>query len=99
LPPSLPSFPTRRSSDLVHLLVQNQMLRFAPVQPDRTLQTYLSAPSQATLNSLPYFLAGNTDTGFYLGGAAGNSSGAQRNPILGPDRKSTRLNSSHDQIS
>ena len=68
----------------VHLLVQNQMLRFAPVQPDRTLQTYLSAPSQATLNSLPYFLAGNTDTGFYLGGAAGNSSGAQRNPILGP---------------
>src|SRR5262249_19961568 len=68
----------------VHLLVQNQMLRFAPVQEDRSLQTYLSAPSQATLNSLRYFLAGNTDTGFYLGCAGGSSPRAQRNPILGP---------------
>src|SRR5207249_8251136 len=68
----------------VHLLVQNQMFRAAPVQPDRSLPTYLSAPSQATLNSLPYFLAGSSSSGFYLGGVGVNSAAAARNPVLGP---------------
>ena len=41
----------------VHLLVQNQMDRVAPVTADRNLPTYLQMPSQAQLNSLPLTLA------------------------------------------
>ena len=40
----------------VHLLVQNQMGRVAPVTPSRFLPTYLQAPSQATLDALPLTL-------------------------------------------
>jgi hypothetical protein len=57
----------------VHLLVQNQMLRVAPVQPDRSLPTYLNRPSQAALNALPLTLE-----------QLQNNITAVRNPILGP---------------
>src|SRR5207247_10687773 len=57
----------------VHLLVQNQMFRFAPVQPGHSLSTYLTAPSQATLDALPLTLA-----------QLQNNLTAARNPVLGP---------------
>jgi carboxypeptidase family protein len=54
----------------VHLLVQNQMFRFAPAQPNRTLPTYLSQPTQAALDASTLSLA--------------NLQAISRNPILGP---------------
>src|SRR5262249_26867955 len=57
----------------VHLLVQNQMLRVPPAQPDHSLPTYLSRPSQATLDALPLTLA-----------QLQANNAAVRNPILGP---------------
>ena len=57
----------------VHLLVQNRMFRFPVVTPSRSLPTYFSAPSQATLDALPLTLAQ------LQAGAA-----AIQNPILGP---------------
>jgi len=39
------------------LPVQTRLNRTTPVTPDRYLPTYLTAPSQATLDSLPYTLA------------------------------------------
>jgi hypothetical protein len=54
----------------VHLLVQNQMGRVAPVTPTRFLPTYLQAPSQATLDALPLTLA--------------QLKAIPNNPILGP---------------
>jgi hypothetical protein len=54
----------------VHLLVQNQMFRVAPVQSDHSLPTYLSQPTQATLDSLPLTLA--------------QLQAANKNPVLGP---------------
>jgi hypothetical protein len=54
----------------VHLLVQNQMFRFAPVQPNRTLPTFLSRPTQAELNAAPLTLA--------------NLRAIDPNPVLGP---------------
>ena len=54
----------------VHLLVQNRMFRFAKVTKDRSLPTYLSAPSQATLNALPLTLA--------------QIQAINNNPVLGP---------------
>src|SRR5207302_5347843 len=64
----------------VHLLVQNQMLRFAAATPAHALQTYLTRPSQATLDALPYFLAGPAN-GRYVGGVpACNSAAYARSP-------------------
>jgi hypothetical protein len=57
----------------VHLLVQNQMFRFAPVQPNNSLPTYLTRPSQAALDALPLTLQQLQST-----------AGAVRNPVLGP---------------
>jgi hypothetical protein len=54
----------------VHLLVQNQMGRVSRVTPTRFLPTYLQAPSQATLDSLPLTLA--------------NLRSTSNNPFLGP---------------
>lgn len=54
----------------VHLLVQNQMDRVAPVTADRNLPTYLQMPSQAQLDSLPLTLAALQKI--------------PNNPILGP---------------
>ena len=54
----------------VHLLVQNQMLRVAPVQPNRTLPTFLSAPSQSIVNASTLTLA--------------DLQAIDNNPILGP---------------
>jgi hypothetical protein len=69
----------------VHLLVQNQLDRFSPVQPNQSLPTYLSQPTQATLDSLHYFLAGTNSASYYIGGVPGvTSASAARNPVLGP---------------
>ena len=54
----------------VHLLVQNRMFRLPKVTSDRNLPTYLSAPSQSTLNALPWTLA--------------QIQAFSNNPILGP---------------
>ena len=54
----------------VHLLAQNRMFRVPKVTPDRYLPTYLSAPSQATLNALPWTLP--------------QIQAISNNPILGP---------------
>ena len=40
----------------VHLLEQTELNRNAVVTPDLYLPTYITAPSQATLNSLPVTL-------------------------------------------
>ena len=61
----------------VHLLVQNQMFRFAPVTAERSLPTYLQAPSQAALDRLPLTLA-----------ALQSING---NPILGPYGFTSRI--------
>jgi hypothetical protein len=60
----------------VHLLVQNQMLRYPEVTPTSFLPTYLSAPSQATLDSLPLTLAQLKPGGKLIP--------AVNNPVLGP---------------
>ena len=57
----------------VHLLVQNQMFRVAPVQPDHSLPTYVTRPSQAALDALPLTLA-----------QVSANNAAVRNPVLGP---------------
>ena len=41
----------------VHLLVQEQINKVAKVTPDRYLPTYLQAPSQSTLDGLPWTLS------------------------------------------
>jgi hypothetical protein len=41
----------------VHLIVQNRLNRQNKVTPDRSLPTYLQAPSQGQLDSLPWTLA------------------------------------------
>ncbi len=58
------------------LPVQTRLNRTTPVTPDRYLPTYLTAPSQATLDSLPYTLAGLQALGNTLPawGAAGFTS-------------------------
>ncbi len=42
----------------VHLITQSRINQLSVVNPSRYLPTYLQAPSQATLNSLPLTLAG-----------------------------------------
>ena len=54
----------------VHLLVQNRMGRVPKVTPTRFLPTYLQAPSQATLDALPFTLA--------------QLKAIPNNPVLGP---------------
>ena len=54
----------------VHLLVQNQLDRYAAVTPTSYLPTYLAAPSQATLDSLPLTLS--------------QLQAVSHNPVLGP---------------
>src|SRR5206468_10520662 len=77
-PRALPSFPTRRSSDLIP---------DAPPRPSRevghqTLRPRCCTPREAVVTSIG-------ESGHRLTGGA----------ATGSDRKSTRLNSSHDQIS
>jgi hypothetical protein len=57
----------------VHLLVQNQMFRFAQATANQSLPTYLTAPSQAALNASTLTLE-QMQTNIT----------AKRNPILGP---------------
>jgi hypothetical protein len=54
----------------VHLLVQQQINKVAPVQPNHSLPTFLQQPSQAELDALPLTLA--------------QLSAESNNPIYGP---------------
>src|SRR5206468_9291658 len=87
-PHALPSFPTRRSSDLMPghaIFVKRDRRVFAHVHPSG------SAPMAAMEIAMP-------------SGPSHSHSGDRLPPTVSfpygfPDRKSTRLNSSHDQIS
>src|SRR5206468_7707202 len=92
-PLALPSFPTRRSSDLTGFWYWTVTVSFAGLT--QTWSFFLpSSPSTTDLYSTANTPAGGAGSGF-------------TNPMTavgdlidgGTDRKSTRLNSSHDQIS
>jgi hypothetical protein len=61
----------------VHMLVQNQFDRIAPVQPGHSLPTYLQAPTQTTLDALPLTLAQLQAQG--------------SNPIMGPNGFTSKI--------
>src|SRR5206468_13114466 len=95
-PPALHSFPTRRSSDLLPELLSRlridglQVAFQRPIERDVTGRHERSAPGGELLLVAPHDLAVRgvpSDKGAHV------SAGARE------DRKSTRLNSSHDQIS
>src|SRR5204863_7601477 len=83
-PPALPSFPTRRSSDLVANLVRVEHARDGlrdPPEPDPALEEQLHRHLVRRIER----------------GRGGPARRGRRAPE--PDRKSTRLNSSHVEIS
>src|SRR5206468_11907311 len=88
---ALHSFPTRRSSDLIPAVVfpylADAAYYAAPAAPD--LQSARSTIGQAR-KFAPYEAAYAIEAGNYALNLDENGN---------PDRKSTRLNSSHDQIS
>src|SRR5205085_9354537 len=93
----LPSFATRRSSDLgIQLSARSYRDSWVPDRP--------FGPSGMTTNELckPLAFAEDDNLGRH---AAGGDIGGRRRATLSPagfsdpDRKSTRLNSSHSQIS
>src|SRR5206468_10732943 len=89
-PPYLPSFPTRRSSDLYSPAA---FRTFSCRRDDTKNRARLRNASNSGLTSWmsPFFLACSSTP----------STPVTRSPALSAalDRKSTRLNSSHDQIS
>src|SRR5206468_11858462 len=94
-PRDLHSFPTRRSSDL----------RGQPVEPElnRVLAIYLQKDPVADGPALRTYVSaikGMVEAGSSSADVAGYLRHAERElGIVDQDRKSTRLNSSHDQIS
>src|SRR5206468_7573973 len=93
-PPDLPSFPTRRSSDLSGHVREPGAPCETRARADRIGSRGIvrvviahGYPSWAALYTTPFFMTRLTRSR-----AAMSFSGS-------PDRKSTRLNSSHDQIS
>src|SRR5205085_12386094 len=91
----LPSFPTRRSSDLAPLVIDS-------TEPDVLKAALETCPGRAVINSI------NMETGRQrienvLPMALEHGSAVVALTIdeigMGKDRKSTRLNSSHSQIS
>src|SRR5206468_8037731 len=98
-PPVLPSFPTRRSSDLELLtdrangfLVTRQDFKF-------DLNAYLAAHPSAPVRTLEEVLASGTPPSRRTCVTLRPSHPATPRSTWAQDRKSTRLNSSHDQIS
>src|SRR5205085_4389309 len=92
-PLDLPSFPTRRSSDLMQVVVAMLAFEFG----------YLSLNWRPPSASAPRFfskhslIVSDVAAAWLTVGAIGLS--LLGIVIWGPDRKSTRLNSSHSQIS
>src|SRR5206468_10584001 len=91
--PFLPSFPTRRSSDLWQCLADDGLdisyETFRKALQRIRKKARISAPLRGKSLELPGLCAQET------------ADGVARDPLanLKRDRKSTRLNSSHDQIS
>src|SRR5206468_10345256 len=89
-PPDLHSFPTRRSSDL---------------RQRQTVKVFAEMSREETVGAVALDLRGNVAAGASTGGIAYMLPGRVGDtPLIGcgvyaEDRKSTRLNSSHDQIS
>src|SRR5206468_12942720 len=87
-PPHLPSFPTRRSSDLLAMQARQQQMNW-----------------ETWAEGLPPLGMGiGVNTGTVIAGTFGGGGRLEYTVMgdavnLAQDRKSTRLNSSHDQIS
>src|SRR5206468_11474882 len=96
---SLHSFPTRRSSDLVHVSIKGEpllALHGVSFQVEDNEFFSIVGPSGCGKTTLLNLLAGfemPTRGELLVGGQTIREPGWER------DRKSTRLNSSHDQIS
>src|SRR5206468_12879634 len=93
-----PSFPTRRSSDLTAHCFFNDIGR----TPHTDILFYTEIGRQASLAVSHAFLDVSTDDVFIFEGseaAVAPAAWTRSRPSVGEDRKSTRLNSSHDQIS
>src|SRR5207302_8725274 len=98
-PRNLPSFPTRRSSDLIPKLDTLQLAWFdhwlkgvgngIESFPD---ETWFQGANRWLAGSYPQ---GSTPRALYLGGSP---SGSGAGSLYDGDRKSTRLNSSHVKI-
>src|SRR5206468_12568758 len=87
----LHSFPTRRSSDLA-TTIYAPVWSFTLCNIDNYHQTNLDCPAWT-------FTSASTGAATFLCAFIGNFSRPCWTVVSGRDRKSTRLNSSHDQIS
>src|SRR5207249_7791831 len=81
-----PSFPTRRSSDLLYFVVKSSTAR--PTERDISFTEMLSAVDQGKVSEVVIH-----------GGDARSGADVRGKYKDNPDRKSTRLNSSHVSIS
>src|SRR5206468_12092171 len=90
-PLRLPSFPTRRSSDLSALRRRHPVLMQTPLdfQPQADREIAMDAGDSPDITFL-------LNAGQVKGGGLASEEAL---PLIYEDRKSTRLNSSHDQIS
>src|SRR5205814_10688919 len=95
--PLLPSFPTRRSSDLFEL--GGQLRRAAFSVPVNIVEGFAHSAGRARLNFLNIAQASLAEVGYciHVAWRLGYISEADANEL--EDRKSTRLNSSHLGIS
>src|SRR5690606_40902458 len=94
-PPVLPSFPTRRSSDLGTAAIDDNI---HPAADFQCLTAHLIRMAASLLGLAPGLLSCRCPvTGRFFPG--GHDLGADFFPLGLQDRKSTRLNSSHVKIS
>src|SRR5690606_39794684 len=91
-PPRLPSFPTRRSSDLA---VSEESTAF--IWRDPVMQKTLKLAEQIAPSDASVLITGESGTGKEVMARFLHSHSKRANHSL--DRKSTRLNSSHVKIS
>src|SRR5205807_5792366 len=93
----LPSFPTRRSSDLAY----SEPVAFGPLLRARhiVLRPYDRVADLVERRHLVHVHVRAEPHGFGLRGVVGRVDDEQRLGVPFPDRKSTRLNSSHLVIS
>src|SRR5690606_41468252 len=93
---ALPSFPTRRSSDL------DSWYWDSPIDPNYQYETFVSEELVKWIDKNYNTIAsreGRAITGLSMGGHGGLYLGFRNLDVFGADRKSTRLNSSHVEIS
>src|SRR5205085_5930193 len=98
-PPDLLSFPTRRSSDLARgrvVIFANSDIEVLPGAVDAMLCVLDTDPSVGAVGPRVLRVDGQLDDAEVSASADGPAPGGGRKD--GPDRKSTRLNSSHSQI-